>query len=715
MKFKNIFTLLAILLPAVLSSQTITFEEQDYKALGVYDTWEASPFRTGVLTGNYAVIDNHLTDVNEMLGVAPNPSGKILAVQRSRFGSNTFGVRVDLNETFELTTTTKYLHVFINRPYSGRVMVVGLGKRRDRPGQSPETEQFWAMTRTDVSANLWHDVVLPIKGNGGIDIYSLVIVPDCESPHNYTEDAICYIDNIEVNNNPASAYVYGYYPLSFGEDQLYTRNDRRLEGVKFTSQDGEQSVAAPASPNRMYSDMTEEQFTAKPGETVNTMFQYKGNWMNGYVYLDKDNDGKFSYEINEDYTLPDSSDLVAYSNYNSKNSLGASLPSANVLNPPAFTIPAGLEYGFYRLRFKVDWDCIDPAGSIDTSNPIIGNGGGVIDIRLNVHGDNCNVNDANRNGEVLSAVDNERLVTYKAPFGEDFRIRMNPENGFEYKGVIVKYGYNLQGDSIVNGNLQWQKIFFERRQFDENHEITIPAKYMCGDIEIEGLFIQEGTYVEPEKPTRYITTTIENGEFADSTTWYTIQIGREGYVLHDNGTADHIALNNSEVDSEDDSQLWCFVGNDEEGYRLYNLQAGAGKVLAAPTAMLGTTGANSFPTLQPVNALPDGYIDVWNFLDSNDFNSSDVAYAYMYEMGYISNKVNNRNNKLAFWNAGADAGSTLQVRFARVTTNATTGIECIEDIMLPFENGVIYDLSGRKVANPEKGIYIIGRKKVIVK
>jgi hypothetical protein len=191
MKYRNIFALAALALPMVAFAQTkITFESQDYKSIGVYDTWEASPFRTGDLKGNYDVIDNHLQYVDEQLGEAPNASSKILAVQRSRFGSNTFGVRIDLNETFKLTPTTKYVHVMVYRPYGGRVMVVGLGKRTERLDQSPEAEQFWAMSTTNIGADKWQDVVLPIKGNGGIDIYSLVVVPDCESPHNYTEDAI---------------------------------------------------------------------------------------------------------------------------------------------------------------------------------------------------------------------------------------------------------------------------------------------------------------------------------------------------------------------------------------------------------------------------------------------------------------------------------------------------------------------------------------------
>ena len=325
---------LALGLSIAASAQTIQFENKDYKSLGVYDTWEASPFRTGQLEGNFAVVDNHLAAVEEMLGKAPNPSKKILAVQRSRFGSNTFGVRIDLNKTFELTPKTQYLHVMVNRPYSGRVMVVGLGKRTDRPAQSPETEQFWAMSTTDVPANKWVDVVLPFKGNGGIDIYSLVVVPDCESPHNYTTDAICYIDNIEVNNNPTPTISY------------------------------------------------------KPQTLSGTLSRQSQS-------------------------------------------------------------------------------------------------------------NTCKVNDANRNGEVLAA-DGSPLSGYTAPARKPFTIRMRPEKGFEYSGIIVKYGNNLAGESVdEHGNVQWVRKHFERQLFSKDHTFTIPAECMEGNVEIEGLFIEQGTYKKP--------------------------------------------------------------------------------------------------------------------------------------------------------------------------------------------------------------------------
>ena len=245
--------------------------------------------------------------------------------------------------------------------------------------------------------------------------------------------------------------------------------------------------------------------------------------------------------------------------------------------------------------------------------------------------------------------------------------------------------------------------------FDEEDCITIPGSYICGDVEIEGLFIEEGTYVPEEPETRYETTKVENGNFANGTTWYTIQIGQDGYVLADNGSASYIALDNTIVDIENPAQLWCFTGNEDAGYRIYNMQAGASKVLAAPTQMLGSTGAASHPTMQPVDALPSGYTDLWKFEDSDDLGSNNVAHAYMYEVGYESNKVNNRDSKLAFWNGGADAGSTLQIYFAKKTESTGISEIAVEN------NAAVYDLTGRKVTVPVKGIYVVNGKKVYVK
>ena len=118
-------------LTAVAQKDLVLFDTKDYEAVGVYDAWENSPFRDGRLEGNAAIVDNPYTDIDEFLGYAPNTSPKVLAVQRSRYGSNQFGARIDLTEPFALSPTMQYVHVLIHRPVGGRVMLIGLGKHRE--------------------------------------------------------------------------------------------------------------------------------------------------------------------------------------------------------------------------------------------------------------------------------------------------------------------------------------------------------------------------------------------------------------------------------------------------------------------------------------------------------------------------------------------------------------------------------------------------------
>ena len=170
------------------------------------------------------------------------------------------------------------------------------------------------------------------------------------------------------------------------------------------------------------------------------------------------------------------------------------------------------------------------------------------------------------------------------------------------------------------------------------------------------------------------TTTIENNAFAQGTTWYTLQIGANGYVIDNNNGATYIALDDVKSDAGNDAQLWAFVGDNTNGYKLYNKQGGTDKVLAAPTTMNGTTGSASYPILVDAANIPSGYTALWLFQSSSDLGEGDTYY-YMYEKGYPMNKVNNRDNILAFWNGGADGGSTVNVRFAQgeVAINKLTG------------------------------------------
>lgn len=516
---KKILSIVFFSVSAVLTAQAqvaeVTFETDDYASIGVYDSWENSPFRKGLLEGNVAVIDNPHTEVNEIMGVAPNPTAKVLAVQRSRYGSNQFGARIDLKKPFSLKPSTQYVHVLVHRPVEGRVMLMGLGKHREKEwaGQSQEVEQFWSISTTTVKPDQWTDAVFAIKGVSGVDIYSLVLVPECESTHDRTEDFIAYIDQIVVNTSAAPLVTYDEYPTSFDKESTKaTRTDRGirsvgLQGVKTLSLTSEPSTSDP-----LYRDRMDETFAVKPGQSVKPEFNYKGSAMAGYLYVDYGQDGKFSYDINANGTPAAGSDIVSYSAYKNGdtwyNSVGTDVGRGGVLTMPNFTISADTPYGFYRMRFKVDWNCIDPAGNTDPDNSIQGNGGGIVDVRLNVHADEVSVMEDNRNGEILNS-DGSSLVT-TTPFGQAFTIKLNPENGFSYNGVRIRHGYNLMGDSLIHGTPQYVDEFVYRDQFDENDCYTIKAEWVDGDILLEGLFVEKGTEMTFDYPINFDKEKTEN-------------------------------------------------------------------------------------------------------------------------------------------------------------------------------------------------------------
>lgn len=162
----------------------------------------------------------------------------------------------------------------------------------------------------------------------------------------------------------------------------------------------------------------------------------------------------------------------------------------------------------------------------------------------------------------------------------------------------------------------------------------------------------------------FVTTTVTNGQFAEGTQWYTIRLGNGGAILADNEGANFISIGRATTQYED-KDLWCFVGNDTDGYTIYNRQAGTTKVLASTTTM-DSKGANTYPILYDVATLPASHVSAWDFLASDKISNVE---GYFMQLHGTSYKVNNfgGNGKLAFWTEGADAGSTLQIALAEAS------------------------------------------------
>ena len=512
---KNILFSAALMFLSLASSAqtTITFDSQDYKSISVYDKWEESPFRTGVLSGNAAVTANPDVAVDEVMGVAPNPSDNVLALQRSRFGSNTFGVRIDLKEPIRMTKQLQYIHIMTylkDKPADSRFMVIGLGKRVEESWnwQTGEEEQFWATTNTNLAPKAgWQDVVVSFKGfsyskeenaNSGIDIYSLVLVPDVRSPHADATDWVAYFDEIVIDNNPDKRFSTDKYALTYDKDATTTRTDRSINSVGLVSSGV--TYTSTSANRKVYTDNTlVSVFSAKAGTTVQPTFNYTGSWMSAYVYVDWNNNGKFEYTINDNGTPAEGSEIVSYNAVQIGDtwykSDGTTTGNGNTIGSgvPSFTIPAGTPAGLYRMRYKVDWNSIDPAGS----NTIIPDGGGYVDLMLDVHGDKVSVSASQLNGDIVLASDESALQGYVTNYAQPLKVKDIPAPGFIQNGFDLKYGYNVNAIEQLdeNGNPNWILVNVPQSAIAADGTYTIPAEYIRGSqVSIKGDMQQAYSY-----------------------------------------------------------------------------------------------------------------------------------------------------------------------------------------------------------------------------
>jgi hypothetical protein len=766
---KNILATCGLLFcTSLLHAQTteevrIDFENQNYKALGVYDTWKKSPFRSqnkqaAVLEGNVQVVSNIDKNYDEILKATPNASNNVLGFQRSRFGSNTFGARIDLKQPFALTKETKYVHVMIHKPKAGRTMLIGLGKRTDRAGQSTDTEQFWELSTREVEPNKWVDAVFPVKGAGGIEIHSLVVVVDCEDTNGLKDDFLAYIDNIVVNNEAFTTTNREDYPMNYNKDAKCSRTDRGLKGISLGDQTfsvyGDITTSTPA-----YTYLSKQAFLAKPGETLNPAVQYKGIWMHSYVYLDLNNNGRFEPKVEGGQIVPNAgNELLAYSFLGGEdensgfNSAGTEISGngRNTLVMPEFTLPSDLQHGFYRMRYKVDWNSADAGGSIENNNHILNNGGGAIDVRLNVHGDNVKIYQGALNGKVV-AEDGTELNGISIPFGKPYTIKMKPEHGFNFSGLKVRHGYNLTGDSISHGTYQYVDELIPRERFNADGTFTLPAEMVDGDVSLEGIFIDAKTALTYEVyfNNEFVYSTVVNGAKTGAVTipeglsrdyveltadkqtitslpatvrinatwtapmkvatpadtiWYNLKVSNQPrWVSSGNYTPNVYFIDETYITT--DYALWALTGNPYSGFRLINKAMGPTVVLASASPKgSAKAGGNTYATLLPADNLPAGYTSDWTVtISPNDDEGFYICNPEGFGLNYRA------DGNLAYWTGGKDGGSTFVPTEVKKTS---TGINAL---IFQNESATTYDLSGKTVSKSHKGVVIRNGKKMLVK
>lgn len=294
---------------------------------------------------------------------------------------------------------------------------------------------------------------------------------------------------------PAMVLAQSTYPVNFDEDEASSHLLRHTNAVQLTSSYGTQTVQVnQKKEKRMYIKRLDDCLRAKIGETVTAGFDWSGTWMCGYAYIDFGKDGSYDVDY-DDNGVNAMKDLMTYSMYKNKDSKGATVSGEPSINPPSFTIPSDVKPGIYRMRYKVDWDCVDPGGNTLSGNDIKKNGGVIVDTRINVHGETAHVTvkGADEKKGTLSLADySAELNNQDVEFGKDLTIAVCMKDGYNFSSLSIKHGYCLDGEAVVDGLRQWQENTIMAYTAKDD-KITIPARYIDGDVEITVNFAAEGT------------------------------------------------------------------------------------------------------------------------------------------------------------------------------------------------------------------------------
>lgn len=224
------------------------------------------------------------------------------------------------------------------------------------------------------------------------------------------------------------------YPVNFDKETnlTYNREDRPTTSVSITV-GGEMQSIVVEDQSVVYRDLSEQKFTVNPGATVKPGIGYGGEWMHGYLYLDTN--CNYYFDVAEDF-MDENDELVSFTFYSPTDS-STGLNSAgetksnncNAKDLPAFTAPE--KPGEYRMRYIVDWNCVDPGGQYGSnysSNYINANKGCIIDVTLVVEeGGTDPVVDVNR---------------------EAFEPWKDQING-EFAEIAYAYGYQVPTEDVA--------------------------------------------------------------------------------------------------------------------------------------------------------------------------------------------------------------------------------------------------------------------------
>lgn len=249
--------------------------------------------------------------------------------------------------------------------------------------------------------------------------------------------------------------AFAAYDLNFASDAILTNTNGRATTSVTMAVEGLSEQTLPVGQDAdklLYHNFDTKAFLAIPDKEITVAFgtTFK-EWMNGYVWVDLNNDGTYD---------PATERLTA--------------SSGSMINPPAFRLPAATAPGVYHARFIVDWDSNDPGGSTTAGNDILKNGGSITDAMIVVEGSAMNVSVSNENcASVLSTDADGNTV-----------IDVTPNDGYVFECVEAVGGYDFAGLEPVNPALSSSTTVIYGAMVGNSNRVVIPASNIMGDYTI---------------------------------------------------------------------------------------------------------------------------------------------------------------------------------------------------------------------------------------
>ena len=385
---------------------------------------------------------------------------------------------------------------------------------------------------------------------------------------------------------------------------------------------------------------------AAAGENVTVTMGMDGSWMNAYLYIDADSDG-FTASIADGSSWKPSGDLVSYSFYNNGsssdntgwNSVGASISgdARSTVALPSFIVPE--TPGIYRVRVKLDWCNIDPAGDSDGKfGDFMDNGGQIVDFMLEVVGD-----------EVVNPDPEPDPDPTPEPGDVDYTPTNTGTRDYEERNIdAIKFVSAIHGEVVYEPTATERKNEYLDLTGAELYFVAAPGEQVSVELTTDGSWVNHYVYIDYDADGF-------TASIADGSNWQPAG-DLVAYSFYNNG-------------GNSDNSGWNSLGE-------------------------AISGDNRSKPVLPAFVVP-AEAGSYRMRIKQDWCSIDP-------MG-----DSDTNFSGTFSNYGGQIIDVILV------VTAETGIN-----ELKGENEkvkTIYDLQGRKVENPTKGIYIIDGKKVLVK